>query len=251
MAKAIGVIGGVGPYAGLDVVRKVFDNTIAASDQEHIDLYLTSTPRIIADRTGYLLNGGENPAEGIWQCFDKLASLGADVIIIPCNTAHAPPIYDEVAKKARKAWPQVVFLNMIDETVKEIARRFPDSSSIGLLATLGTHALALYRRCIEGERPFEVIEPDEAGRKAVHQAIYDREWGIKATATPSAKARAVVRSAANALIEQGSDAIILGCTELPLALTDGELSVPLIDPTAILARAAIAHVAAQKLRPLS
>lgn len=248
MGNAIGVIGGVGPYAGIDLVKKVFDNTIASSDQEHIDLYLTSTPALIGDRTAYLLEGGENPAAGLFSCLDKLALIGGDVIVIPCNTAHAPPIYDEVARRAAKKWPNVLLLNMIAETMKVIKERFPKGAKIGLLATLGTHGVGVYRTHFEGASAFTLIEPDQSGREAVHQAIYDRQYGIKAVAPPSTLARAVVKAQAKQLIERGADAIILGCTELPLALHDGEVAVPLLDPTAIVARAAIRAVSPSQLR---
>ena len=248
MGRAIGVIGGVGPYAGIDLVKKVFDNTIASSDQEHIDLYLTSTPAIIGDRTAYLLDGGENPATGLVACLDKLALIGSDVIAIPCNTAHAPQIYDEVVRAAQKKWPKVQLLNMIGETITAIRQRFPKGARIGLLATLGTHTVGVYRTHFEGERSFTLIEPDQRGREAVHQAIYDRQYGIKAVAPPTALAKAVVKAQAKLLIEKGAEAIILGCTELPLVLHDGEVAVPLFDPTAIVARAAIRAVSPQQLR---
>ncbi len=249
MRRAIGIIGGVGPYAGIDLVRKVFDNTIAVRDQEHIDLYMSSVPSIIGDRTNFLLNGGDNPAIGLYACFDKLATIGADVIAIPCNTAHAPPIYDEVAALARTHWPDVLLLNMIEETVKVIKAHFAGGATIGLMATLGTHGQRIYQNHFTDEPSFSLIEPDQEGKEAVHRAIYDQGYGIKATPSPSERARRVVKEQANLLIERGADAIILGCTELPLALKAGEVSAHLFDPTEILARAAIAHVAQGKLRP--
>lgn len=248
MGRAIGIIGGVGPYAGLDVVKKVFDNTIAVRDQEHIDLYMSSVPAIIEDRTHFLLHGGENPAIGLYACLDKLASIGADVIAIPCNTAHARPIYDEVATLARAHWPAVLLLNMIEETVKVIKERFPAGARIALMATLGTHSQRIYHAHFDDGGPWILIEPDEAGKEAVHQAIYDQGYGIKATAPPTERARSVLKQQADALVGRGAEAIILGCTELPLALFEDDMAVPLFDPTAILARAAIRAVSPARLR---
>ena len=63
-----GIIGGVGPYAGLDFVRDIFNNTIALSDQEHIGVLLVSCPAIIPDRTKYLLDEETvNPALGLFS----------------------------------------------------------------------------------------------------------------------------------------------------------------------------------------
>jgi aspartate racemase len=248
MAQAIGVIGGVGPYAGVDLVLKIFQNTIAQSDQDHIDLYLTSTPSVIADRTTFLLEGGENPAQGLIKCFDTLASSGATVIVIPCNTAHAPTIWDHVDRYRQSTWPAVRFLNMIQETLAEITEQFSTGGRIGLLATRGTHQSGIYRRYFEESPHLALIEPDEALQVEVHRAIYDRQWGIKVQNPPSDRARETILGAAKTLIEEGCDAIILGCTELPLAVAEGEVVVPLFDPTKILARAAIRESEPQKLR---
>ena len=248
MEKAIGVIGGVGPYAGLDLVKKVFDNTIAASDQEHVDLYLTSTPSIIGDRTRFLLEGGENPADGLYACFEKLAQIGASVVVIPCNTAHASPIYDALREKVIRSHPDVQLLNMILETCGTVSSMFPKGARIGLLATKGTHAIGVYRQYFEQYPNLELLEPDASGQERVHQAIYDTTYGIKAVFPVSQKALAVLLREGKHLVERGADAIILGCTELPLALHEGMLPCPLVDPTTILARAALGAIALDKLR---
>jgi len=248
MEKAIGVIGGVGPYAGLDLVRKVFDNTIATSDQAHVDLYLTSTPSIIGDRTRFLLEGGENPADGLYVCFEKLVRIGASVVVIPCNTAHAPPIYDVLKEKVSRLHPNVQLLNMIVETCSTVSRMFPKGGKIGLLATKGTHTVGVYRQYFEQYPQLELLEPDAMGQERVHQAIYDASYGIKAVSPVSQKAFEVLLQEGECLIERGVDAIILGCTELPLALHEGMLSCPLVDPTTVLARAALGAIALDKLR---
>ncbi len=248
MEHAIGVIGGVGPYAGIDLVKKVFDQTIATTDQEHIDLYLTSCPSIIPDRTGFLLSGGENPADGIYRCFSKLASIGATAIVIPCNTAHAPAIYGEVARHAAVDWPHVQFLNMIAETCSFLDTLFPQGAVVGLMATLGTHSVGIYRHYLQAYPRLELVEPDEAGRQAVHGAIYDRTYGIKAVSPVTTRAVQILKGEAERLIERKAQAIILGCTELPLALHEGMVACPLVDPTKIVAQAAIKAVAPEKLR---
>lgn len=115
MRKAIGIVGGVGPMAGIDLAKKVFAHTKANKDQEHIDLYLTSCPALIPDRTDYLLEGGDDPAPGMQLCFDKLASIGATAIGVSCNTAHSDRILSRV-----NVPKNVVFVNMIDSTCRYI-----------------------------------------------------------------------------------------------------------------------------------
>lgn len=248
MEQAIGVIGGVGPYAGLDLVKKVFDNTVASSDQEHVNLYLTSCPSIIGDRTRFLLEGGVNPAEGLYRCFEKLVAIGSAVVVIPCNTAHAQPIFGVVKERALASHPEVRLLNMIEETCAHMAKLFTSGATIGLLATKGTHTVGVYRQNISRYPQLQLIEPDLAAQERVHRAIYDPLYGIKAVSPVTQQATDVLIEEASRLIGQGAQALILGCTELPLALHDGMLPCPLIDPTAILARAALAFVAAEKLK---
>ena len=248
MEQAIGVIGGVGPYAGLDLVKKVFDNTIARSDQEHVDLYMTSCPSLIGDRTRFLLEGGDNPAQGITACLEKLAIIGATVMVIPCNTAHAPAIFDVVRTRTEASFPNIHLVNMIDETCTSIDRMFPEGATIGLLATKGTHSVAVYSQYIARYPKLRLIEPDKEAQDRVHQAIYDPAYGIKAVSPVSRRSTEVLVEEGNRLIARGSQAIILGCTELPLALHEGMIDCLLIDPTEILARAALEKVAPKKLR---
>ena len=249
MKAAIGVIGGVGPYAGIDLVGKIFDNTIANKDQDHIDLYLTSLPGWIGDRTNFLLNGGDNPAEGLLMSLRKLVAMGANVIGIPCNTAHAPSIYSEVRLDAAREFPEVKLLNMIDETSTYIANQFPQGATVGLMATQGTHAVGLYRQYLASHPQIRLIEPDAEGQRAVHEAIYHPDFGIKAVSPVTDQARRVIQETGRKLIDAGASALILGCTELPLALRSGDVDAVLIDPTLLLARAAIRAASPEKLRP--
>ena len=95
----IGIVGGMGPYAGIDLVKKIFDLTNASSDQDHIPVAMISTPHLIEDRTKYLTGHSKNnPGIAIAEIVNKLVSQGASIIGMPCNTAHAPPIFDKIKK---------------------------------------------------------------------------------------------------------------------------------------------------------
>lgn len=234
--------------AGADAAQKIFENTNAATDQEHIDLYLTSTPRSIGDRTEFLLEGGSNPAEGLYRNALQLISLGASTLIVPCNTAHAPPIFDVLKMKLHDSHPEVTLLHMIEETAKHIGERFRERTTVGLLATKGTHALKTYPNALLAYPHITLIEPSKESRERVHDAIYNPRYGIKAQAPVSKEALAILLEEAHTLHERGAKALILGCTELPLALTKETISLPLIDPTVVLARSAIEHTEPAKLK---
>ena len=229
MGKAIGIVGGVGPFAGTDLVNKVFRHTRANKDQDHISLFLTSCPSIIPDRTEYLLNGGEDPAPGIEKCINWLAGCGAGAVGIACNTAHAPEILSRV-----KLPQGVVLVNMIQQTAQHVAKLAEGKSDfkVGILATLGTLRCNVYDKYFHS-----IVKPDQDVAESVHAAIYDKQYGIKALSSVSDKARAAVCAAVDHLRQKGCSAVILGCTELPLVFS-GKHSykdVELVDPTEILA----------------
>ena len=101
------------------------------------------------------------------------------------------------------------------------------------------------------QRGLRVVAPDAARQETIHAAIYDPAHGIKSAGRVTARARADLARGVVALRAQGAEAVVLGCTELPLAFPEGEYEgVPLIDPTWVLARALIREAAPGQLRAL-
>jgi aspartate racemase len=250
----IGVIGGVGPQAGLDFVQKIFVNTKAKKDQDHLDCILISCPSIIPDRTKFLLKDTnvhgvkeeENPAFGMFESAHRLYMAGARIAAVACNTAHAGRIFSPFCSMVKESFPDMKIVNMLEtcaDYVKESKIR-----RIGLLATIGTHKNGVYHEYFREENGFLLIEPDSAGQDNIHEAIYSENFGIKAQSQKvSSEAIDRINHEILALVERGAEAIILGCTELPLALQSLNSSVPLIDPGLISARRLIALTSPEKL----
>jgi aspartate racemase len=248
--QIIGVVGGAGPFAGLDLCQKILEETIAECDQDYLTVLNWSQPNRIMDRTDYLMgNVGVNPALAIAAQVGRLAQAGATVAAIPCNTAHAPPIFDEIMAALQREHVEITFLHMIRETAVFLQTYFPHVYRVGVLSTTGTYRLRLYPDNLE-PCGFTVLLSDEAMQTTqIHPAIYDRTYGIKANGTATPRARQDLLKGANALHEAGAEALILGCTEVPLAI--GETAVnnmPVIDPTRILARALIREADPTRLK---
>ena len=130
---AIGVLGGVGPYAGLDLMRKIFDQTEANCDQEHLSVIQYSLSEHIIDRTRFLLGEtDENPGEAIGEIMVRMAKAGATVIGVPCNTAHSPRIMDVAVAMLHEASPKTHFVHMIDSVVAFIRESLPHARKIGV-----------------------------------------------------------------------------------------------------------------------
>lgn len=241
--NAIGIVGGVGPSAGIDLAKKVFAHTRATKDQDHIPLYLTSCPSLIPDRTAYLLEGGADPVPGIQACMEKLALCGATALGVACNTAHSPRILGRV-----RVPEGAKVVNMIDATCKLVERRYP-SSRIGIIASLGTQRTGVYDDYFRAYPDLMLDKGTPEIQEQVHRAIYDPSFGIKATPEVTEKATKLVQDAVDFLKDRGCAAVILGCTELPLVFP-GQQSfhgTPLLDPTDILATELIKATEPDKL----
>jgi len=248
--KIIGIVGGVGVYAGNDLANKIFALTNATSDQEHLPLLLASFPELIVDRTEFLTGHvQQNPALGIFEVIRTLERSGAELIGIPCNTAHAPEIFDVLLQLLSNAGSRVTVVNMLEVLVEEIVKHYPNAQNVGIVSTLGTYRTNVYPNLLDNVGLTAVI-PDEGTQIQLHNAIYDTEYGIKSIANPvSDKARTILQNTVLDLIAHGSHVVVLGCTEVPLALTEKEVhGITLIDPTEILAKKLISLAAPQKLK---
>ena len=93
----IGILGGMGPQAGLDMAEKLVMETLTEKDQDHLPFLLYSLPASVPDRTEFLLGiTAENPAFAIADQFEAMARAGVKLAAMACNTAHARPIFDVV-----------------------------------------------------------------------------------------------------------------------------------------------------------
>jgi len=227
----IGMIGGLGPAATVDLYDKIVKATPAKNDQEHIKLVVEQNPQI-PDRTAALLRGGVDPTLALYHCAKRLEADGCDVLIIPCNTAHAFIPYMERHLKAP-------FVNMQQATMDEIKAKFGSKARIGLMATTGTVRTGIYGEKAKAmELPLFV--PDDERQERVMAAIYGPQ-GAKAGFTDG-QCHEDLLSAAEYLVKTyDCNVLILGCTELPLILDEGDMecagkTVFVIDPTSALAR---------------
>ena len=222
--KVIGILGGMGPLATADLFQKITLHTAAACDQAHPRVCIDSNTNI-ADRTAALLHSGADPVPEMVKSAQRLESIGADLLIMPCNTAHN--FYDAVASSV-----SIPVLHMIAITRDTLKSR--GVKCAGLLATDGTVQTGIYQRTFEGSG-VELLTPDHSeDQAAVMDIIYN---GVKAgDLTHDATA---FRSACEHLLARGAEVLILGCTELPPAFDIYHLDYPNVDPTLELALAAV------------
>lgn len=250
--RVIGIVGGVGPWAGLDLQQKIAMQTMAGKDQEHVTVLSVSRPSPIPDRTEFLEGiVPENPAFALAEQVQLLAKMGADVVGIPCNTAHAPPIFSKLHAELAAAECMLRLLHMIEEVGLFLQQHYPAVKRVGILSTTGTYKTAVYPHVLQS-LGFTAVTPSRTMQESqIHPAIYHPEYGIKACGFVTEQARQDLLAGVSACQVQGADAVVLGCTEIPLAITEHKIGETLmIDPTLILARALLRETAPEKLRPL-
>ena len=233
--RIVGILGGMGPAAGADFTRlfvqactdQMHTLHIAVSDQAFPEHWLAQVP--VPDRTSALEMpgpGGHQPLDPMLQAMGKLAALGAKVVAVACNTAHA--WHGELQAR----FPQLEVLHV----AREVARTLADQGvrDIGLLATEGTYRAGMYEKAMRhAGLNCHIPLPEE--RACLMQGIYQ---GVKVG--NMALATDCFQSVAAALAERHTlSTVVMGCTEIPLALK----TVPhwpvlnLVDPARLLAQA--------------
>ncbi|MGE7696439.1 aspartate/glutamate racemase family protein [Lysinibacillus sp. NPDC094177] len=221
--QTLGIIGGVGPLATMFIGEMIVRRTKAAKDQEHLHTIIDNDTNI-PDRTAFILDSTkENPVPVIVADAKKLASVGADMIAIPCNTAHT--FYDEIVEGS-----PVPVLHMIRETAKRASDL--GAERVGILATTGTLTSRMYQDALE-EFGITPVVPDDMMKEKVMSIIYDY---VKAGKDVSQEDWQPIEEAMLAL---NCDRIVLGCTELSIVNRDLKLSDRYIDSLIVLAERAI------------
>ncbi|MBU0473553.1 MAG: amino acid racemase [Bacteroidetes bacterium] len=249
----IGIVGGLGPYAGIDLLKKVYDNTIANSDQEHLNTVLVSMPSSINDRTEFLADKTiENPAVAIVEVLLLLEKIGVTFAGIPCNTAHSKEIFDVILTKLKEKKSMLNVLNMITETILFLNTNYPNIVRVGVLSTTGTYKSGIYSEPLKANGYKVILPTIEIQEELIHPAIYDSVFGIKTVSNPiNPKAVKNLLQGVAFLKKNGAQAVILGCTEIPLAIPQKEIDgIVMIDATNVLARALINKYSPDKLKGL-
>lgn len=236
--KTIGIIGGMGPYAGIDIHNKIYQNTLATSDKDYLDVIHFALAKGIPDRTEFLLGKTAiNPADVL---ANKICNYPLDVIGIACNTFHAPKIFSVFQAKLGA---DVQVLHLPNEIKKAVTASYKNTT-IGVLCTLGTQQSRIYQDAFK-DSSIRLQFPSESGCNAIHEAIYHEDWGIKRKGRLSPEAKAIIEQEIKAF--SGVTAVLLACTELPLVVDKLSSVLPLIDCNLILAKALIEAVSPKHL----
>ena len=225
--KMLGVLGGMGPLASAHFMVRLTQLTPAARDQDHVPAVLWSDPRV-PDRTVADPTGEADPLPWLLRGIDGLESAGCGAIAIPCNTAHR-------WYEAMRAHARVPVLHIVDAAAAALRGMRTGSARIGVMATQAALGMRLYQDRL-GALGWDCLVPsqDEMDR-LVSPAI------ALVKLNRMADAYAPVIQVVQSLAARGATSVVLGCTEIPLAIQAGHApDLPIVDTVDTLARAAIA-----------
>ena len=212
--KTIGIIGGMGPLATIDLYEKITFNTKAEKDQDHIHIIIDSFTH----------------RKPISKCFfpiiKRLEKAGADALIMPCNTAHyfANDIEKEVG---------IPLIHIVKSAAEAIKNKYPNAKKTGLIATTGTIKSGVYANILK-DYGYDIIELDEKLENNIMDCIYK---GVKAGKTEEYVT--LFQECVDKITDMGADVLIAGCTEIPILVPHIKSKLPVIDATLELALAAV------------
>lgn len=224
MEPIIGILGGMGPEATLELFRLILKLTPAKTDQEHFRILIDNNPKV-PDRTAGIRGDGEGVRSALLDSGRILQNAGAGFLAIPCNTAH---YWLEDLRRSLS----IPVIDMVGEAALTVNGHEPIIKTVGLLATTGTVEVGLYQKALN-MNDIGVLLPDDEEQTRIMEAIYK----VKA-ADYSGKENVV--KIGNRLINQGAGGIVLGCTEIPLLVGQKDFECTVFNPLEILAKKAVA-----------
>lgn len=225
MQKTIGILGGMGPAATVELFSRIVNNTKAKSDHDHAKVVIINDPSV-PDRTRFILGEGESPVPQLKENLMRLAKAGADIAIIPCMTAHS--FISELNSNS-----PIPIINAIELIEKYLAKKDFNIQKVGLLATTGSIKSGVFQNHLTKQ----VIIPNNKNQNMLMDIIYGKE-GIKAGFINS-KIIERINHIIDSLKHEGAQAVIAGCTEIGLVMNNQNSNLPVIDPISLLAEKAI------------
>lgn len=217
--QTVGILGGLGPLAGAHFYRRLVELTPADRDEAHIPIILISNPAV-PSRIAHLSGAGESPVPKLMEICHQLVQAGAEVIALPSSTTS---IYQTELAQGCK----VPIISLINEVTGAISRQ--GCRRIGIMGTTPTRTFAVYDGAF-AERGIESVYPDDQSQSDIMNVIqtvkganqtHSEEAGTSpGDATHLESLSNEIAAIASRPWASNLDAVLLGCTELPVLFPD-------------------------------
>ncbi|HSP01184.1 MAG TPA: amino acid racemase [Thioalkalivibrio sp.] len=227
-AKSVGILGGMGPEATVDLMSRIIKATPAKDDRDHIRMLVDNNPQVPSRIEALEEGGGASPVPCLQAMARRLALWGVDLLAMPCNTAHYyhPQIQQAVA---------IPVLNMLDLSATAVRQRCPEARTVGLLASTASVRLKLYAPAL-GRQDLQLLTPATEVQEALMSAIRQIKAGVNPNGVVS-----TLQQTADSLIQAGADVLLVACTELSIVSDRLRVARPWLDSAQILAEAVVRH----------
>ena len=233
--RIVGILGGMGPEATVDLMQRIIRLTPAQDDIDHIRCIVDNNPKVPSRINAIIKGDGESPAPCMADMGKRLETFGADFLVIACNTAHY--YYDAVQDAV-----SIPVINLIDLVSNHLKTHFPQNKKVGILASPAVYMTGLYTKRF-AQLGIQDIWPDQDAQESLINIIRQ----IKKGNTDSGIRKTYQKVSAN-LLKKGTEIAVIACTEL--SVLGGELPITTIDAAEILA-AEIVQKAKQDRNPSS
>lgn len=223
----IGILGGMGPMATADLFEKIIKSTPASTDQEHLKVIIYNNPQI-PSRIDAIINGTESPLKELISSAQLLEKAGADILVMPCNTAHF--WYQDIQKAVN-----VRLVNMIENTADYVnVHKLDSNEKYMLFASAATVKTEMYQKEFSA-KGLDVLTPSIGEQKIVSLAIDEAKAGrLEDNSNLKLLSEIILK-----YHEMGICSFIAGCTEIPLLFPYTSGNYQPIDPTKILAQTVV------------
>src|SRR3989338_9659407 len=224
--KTIGILGGMGPEASANLYSKMIKYTQheygAVQDSDYPPIIIYSMPLLGFDETGIV--DQDSVKMQLIEGVRKLENAGCDLIIIGCNTVHI--FFDEM-----QAAVNIPILNIVEETKKKVVDF--GCKKVGLFASESTSKTKLYQKRF-AESGIEVVSPDEKQQQILNKVIEHVMGGNQKNDDVIA-----LKDIARDYVRKGAEAVVMGCTEIPLAINQSHTDTKLFDTIEIIVQSAV------------
>lgn len=218
--KTVGIIGGMGPEATVELMRRVIELTPANDDGDHIRMLVDNNPKVPSRIKALIEGSGESPLPELIKMAQGLEKSGADFLVMPCNTAHH--YYLEIAESV-----SIPFINMIELAVKKVNHEFPKLEKISLLASSAVNNLKLYENLFKkvGIQTIYPLLPNQESLMRIIKSVKNKSIHEKE-----------IESFKNIVNSLDADHLLIACTELSLLSNLIDSKVEVIDALDLLAQ---------------
>lgn len=222
--RTIGILGGMGPAATVELMSRIIRKTPAEDDCDHLRMLVDNNPKVPSRIKAIIEGTGADPLPELRRMARGLESAGADFLVMACNTAHH--YYAEMAASV-----SVPFLSIVDVTALHIAKQ-SQARRIGFLASPAVRQTGVYDKVFE-ERGLTIVYPDEAGSAELLMIIREVKQGLTGAAQTERFHR-VTRDVAPRV-----DMALVACTELSMLPLPEIANFQVVDTLDLLADAAV------------